>query len=684
LAVANVGSNDLTILLGNGDGNFIVGSPVTLAGRPESIAVGDFNKDGKLDLAVPNALLSNNISILSGKGDGSFILIGSPIPAGPDPSIVVEDFNKDGDLDLAVVNPRSHDLSIWRGKGDGSFTLSGLPISVPPRSKPMIADDFNNDGEPDLAIADTFSGTFIILLSDGSGGFTRLSTTIGRDTLIFAIASGDFNKDGDVDLVLTDGPGTYYHVTILLGDGQGGFTEPVSSPIPAGKTPVWVAVRDFNKDGYLDLAAANYNSNNVTILLGDGSGFREPTGSTIPVGDTPGIVTTADFNLDGNPDIVTANYESNNLTILLGDGKGGFTEPPGSPVSLQGNRPLFLAVADFDLDGRPDIAVTVIGPFQPRLFTGILLGNGGGRFDPPSFRVSSSVPTYYLVAGDFNLDGKPDLAVHGLDSSVHILLNAGAGNFKDSFRKDFPGSLLHSFAVADFNLDGIPDLAVAHHGAVTGFTILLGLGDGRFLEGTRFITSVYPPYSMVVGDFNLDGKPDMAFGINDFVDGDIVGITLGDGKGNFARPVLIKTTFPPLFIAISDFNLDGIPDLLAMAKYNPGIGGVLVGDGKGDFTQLVGVLVPVGQSPTSAAVADFNLDSKPDLAVADYYDNSVQVSLNTCNSTVTTLSARLQDKKKTVSATAHSNLPRRSAARLARSTRRLLPERPFRKFRPAP
>src|ERR1039458_1289360 len=159
-----------------------------------------------------------------------------------------------------------------------------------------------------------------------------------------SVAVGDFNGDGKPDLALANESSN--NVTVLLDDGSGGFTAAPGSPFAAGANPFFVAVGDFNGDGKPDLAVANWSSNNVTVLLGNGSGgFTAASGSPFAVGLLPISVAVGDFNGDGKPDLAVANEASNNVTVLLGNGSGGFTAASGSPFAAGAN-PYSLAVGD--------------------------------------------------------------------------------------------------------------------------------------------------------------------------------------------------------------------------------------------------------------------------------------------------------------------------------------------------
>jgi hypothetical protein len=331
LAVANRGANTVSILLGDGTGNFkaTASSPVAAGSIPWSVAVGDFYGDGNLDLAVADDG-SNTVGILKGDGMGNF----SPVTAassfatatdGAPESVAVGDFNGDGYLDLAVANENVGTVTILLGDGQGNFTATASPPGAAGGSVSVAVGDFNGDGKLDLAVADfcvstcSSPGTVTILLGDGTGNFTTASTSA---TGIYpqSVAVGDFNGDGYLDLAVANqcgsdpncaSPGT---LTILLGDGTGNFTT-VSSPA-TGNEPVSVAVGDFNGDGKLDLAVANANDNTVSILLGDGTGHFT-TASSPATGAGPSSVAVGDFNGDGKLDLAAANVAGSTVSVLL-------------------------------------------------------------------------------------------------------------------------------------------------------------------------------------------------------------------------------------------------------------------------------------------------------------------------------------------------------------------------------
>jgi uncharacterized protein (TIGR03437 family) len=339
--------------------------------------------------------------------------------------------------------------------------------------------DFNGDSYPDLAIASSTSNTVTILTGSKTGAFTQASggSSFPVGSRPIAIAVGYFNADNILDLAVANQSDNT--VSVLLGDGKGGFTQP-HSPFPAGTNPSSIAVADFNDDHILDLAIVNQGSNMVTVLLGDGTGgfAQAPGGSSFPVGSRPVSIAVADFNLDTFPDLAIANQLDNTVTLLLGSKNGAFTPAPGSPFPLVptgqsglGLAPASVAVGDFNRDLLPDLVVANQGANNVSL----LLGNGEGGFtlatDSP-FQAGTE-PVSVAVA-DFNEDGIRDLAIVNYQSgNVTVLLGNGTAGFTPAVSSPYTaGSSPVSVAIGDFNMDGAPDLAIVNKGSNTVAVLL--------------------------------------------------------------------------------------------------------------------------------------------------------------------------------------------------------------------
>lgn len=350
--------------------------------------------------------------------------IGSPIGVGEHPVFnAIGNFNHDPLPDIVVVNHYSHNVTILLNNGTGGFFASlGSPIGSGIYPETVAVADFDRDGNSDLAVTAQFNQV-TILLGDGQGGFVEAPGSpldLGRPLFV---ATGDFNRDGNADLAVTIFDPA--KVAILLGDGAGGFTPTPGSPMNAGTGPYFLLVGDFNADAKPDIAVSNSTpptgAGGVTLLLGNGlGGFAASTGSPFGVGRYPVSMATGDFDLDGTRDLAVGSGTSSIVSILLGDGSGGFSEAPDSPVSVP--YPRSVAALDFDLDGALDLAVA--NSFVPGDVM-ILRGDGTGRFvEAAGSPAPVEAQPNCIAVGDFDLDGRPDMALTNYGSgNVSILFN---------------------------------------------------------------------------------------------------------------------------------------------------------------------------------------------------------------------------------------------------------------------
>ena len=664
LATANFSAATVSVLLGNGagsigDGTFTAAASPATGSGPQSVAVGDFNGDGRQDLATANANASS-VSVLLGNGtgsvgDGTFTAAASPATGSTPRSVAVGDFNGDGRQDLATANANASSLSVLLGNGtgsvgDGTFTAAASPATG---SSPVsvAVGDFNGDGRQDLAAGSVGASSLSVLLGNGTGSIGDGTFTAAASPAIGgnprSVAVGDFNGDGRQDLVTANVSTS--SVSVLLGNGTGsigdGTFTAAASP-RTGFSPFSVAVGDFNGDGRQDLATANGGSSSVSVLLGNGAGSTGDgtfTATTSPAtGSNPASVAVGDFNGDGRKDLATANGGSSSVSVLLGNGTGstgdGTFTAAASPAT--GSAPYSVAVGDFNGDGRQDLATANISAGT----VSVLLGNGAGSTGDGTFTAAASPATgsapSSVAVGDFNGDGRQDLATanNGADS-VSVLLGNGAGSTGDgtftAAVSPATGSAPSSVAVGDFNGDGRQDLATANNGA-DSVSVLLGNGAGSTGDGT-FTAAASPatgsaPYSVAVGDFNGDGRQDLATANGG---ADSVSVLLGNGAGStgdgtFTAAVSPATGSAPYSVAVGDFNADGRQDL-ATANVGAGTVSVLLGNGTGstgDGTFSADFAPSTGSGPVSVAVGDFSGDARPDLAVAAATASQVFVLAN--------------------------------------------------------
>jgi len=328
----------------------------------------------------------------------------------------------------------------------------------------------------------------------------------------FGVAAGDFNGDAKLDLAVTNNADNT--VSVLLGNGDGTFQPRVDYATGAG--PTSVVVGDFNGDGKLDLAISNVSGNSVSVLLGNGDGTFQPHVDYVIqlllwfLYAHPQFLVAADFNGDGKLDLAVADYGGNNLwgsvSVLLGNGDGTFPQAMFQLIYFAGANPSGIMAGDFNHDGKIDLAVPATNPDYASFGVSILLAYGGGNFQQPQWISTGSNPRGGVVA-DFDSDGNLDLAIaNSTDNDISVLFGDGQGHF---WGPNYPaaGENIQAVAGGDFNLDGKLDLVTANAGS-NSVSVLLGNGDGTFQTHVDYATG-NSPNSIAIGDFDGDGTPDI-------------------------------------------------------------------------------------------------------------------------------------------------------------------------------
>jgi hypothetical protein len=482
------GYDEVSVLLGNGDGTYQLEQRFRVGAAPSGLIATDLNGDGRVDLATVNRF-SNDVSVLLGNGDGIF-QAEQRLNVGAEPTaLVAADFNGDGRVDLASSNGTSGDVSVLIGKGDGAFDAEQRPslfdLGFYPNA--LVAADVYGDGRMDLIalspgygfMGQDFEPFVSVVLGNGDGTFQTENRFALADA---ALVSADLNGDGKVDL---SSNGSY----VLLASGEGTFFQnPQLFPLWAG-----LAAADVDGDNHLDLLTVNGHSNDISVLVGNGDGTFHAKG-TFAVGEYPGAMAASDLNGDGKVDLATANYDSNDLSFLLGNADGTFRPQLRFGFSVRVG-PGALVAADFDGDGNIDFEAAGGG-------SATLLGNGDGTFQIVG-ESSNDSGTTDLLAADLNGDGRMDLSSSG--DGVSVALGNGDGTWTFA-----SGLYVRSRGLKAAHLNGDPHLDLAFVSDESNDVwVLVGNGDGTFQAEQRFSAGLRPS-DLIAADLNGDGRIDLA------------------------------------------------------------------------------------------------------------------------------------------------------------------------------
>ena len=652
LAVTNINGASVGVLLGNGNGTFQAQEVYSLGViggvSPYSLAFGDLNGDGRLDIAIGNVNGSNSLHVMVGNGNGTFKTPQTVATGLAPASVLIADLNGDGLPDIVDGNLSNNSTSVILGNGDGSFkTGSTFATGSSPISEASA--DFNGDGRTDLVVANANGNSISLLLANGNGSFTgqvytlvdqvsplvlsinrtapvnvttnssSVSCTVTFSEAVTGVDSSDFSlaTTGTVAATTTQvtpvSP-SVYTVTLsgITGIGSLGLNlvdngsirdavgHPLTTPSAAatfasqvtfatGSQPKSVTLGDVNGDGKPDLVVANFGSNTVSVMLGNGNGTFQAQ-QTFATGLNPLSATLADLNGDGKLDIIVADQGVNRVSVLLGNGNGTFQAQQTFSTSII---PYSVTVGDVNGDGSPDLVVANFGNNS----VSVLLGNGNGTFLTQQVFNTGTNP-FFVTLGDLNSDGKLDLVVANYQSNtVSVLLGNGNGTFQAQ-QTFATGSYPTSVAIGDLNGDGKPDLAVANRGGTT-VSVLLGNGNGTFLA-QQAVTTGTSPFSVTIGDVNGDGIPDLS--VANYSNSN-VSVLLGNGDGTFQTQQTFASGSFPIAITLGDVNSDGKPDVI-VANSQSNTVSVLLGNVNGNFAGQIYTIatVPTLITPTSSSV----------------------------------------------------------------------------------
>jgi hypothetical protein len=607
----------IDLYLNNGAGSF-TRQTATGGSGPKKLALADLNGDQRPDIAVTNYWgSSDDVSVLLNNGNGTFgtqvrYSIGD-VPAG----ITAADLDGDGDRDLAVGRQQSGGqikIHLLTNNGAGGLVESKILSITSFSGDPIVVSaDWDGDTDQDLAVSGVSSNNKVWILTN-TGGLNFSTTSYPAGFSAFDMRPADIELDGDVDLVSTDYSSNAGELVLLKNNGNGTFAPPIS--IESGRNPHDMDVADFNLDGRPDIAVANRVTDTGAIHPQRADGTFSASVSVPPIYRTPFApysLVDADVDLDGDVDVVATLPDffssGDSVQVMLNNGDGVFLQ--GDNISSTNDYPQGIAAGDFNADGYPDLVWTPDSPPYPYVY---VLNNGDGTFGAPVARFIDTCGTGDASTADADNDGDVDILIannrggpgcEAFDTTVRIALNNGDATFQDDYGVEF--FLGQEYALgADFNGDGLTDLmsAAAQNG------VALGTGGGAF--GPATLTNVRGT-ELVPADLDGDGDLDVASGDSSFSQTTVM---RNNGNGGFTHNTIYLSEQVSGYsnawdLDLGDFDGDGNLDI-AVSNTSANDTGIHFGHGDGTF-EVDQIRYGTHANPLDIVVADVDGDGRADI-----------------------------------------------------------------------
>lgn len=627
IATANYRNSSITVFTGLGDGTFneLHRYSTGVESFPSSASVGDLNDDSWVDMIVTNQE-KDNIGVFLTFNYRTFFSFDIQFESFSFPySMATADLNNDSHMDIVVSIWDPESIIIYFGDGKGSF-MKAITLAADQYSNSIAVGDFNGDNYLDIAVSSWSEFGLSIFLNHGNGTFAERIIYFINTSLSIALVSKDLNNDTFLDLVLVD----QYdgRIGVLLGYGNGSFTQIKIYFMSNGSVSTSMVIEDLNGDNIRDIVIANRDRHCLEILLGYGNGsFTDATCFSTGRYSGPCSIALGDFNRDHFIDIAVANQQAHNIQIFLGYGNGSFSKVRTYSTGLQSIL-RSITVGDVNNDSILDLIFT--DDENEDSFIGILYGNDQELFlVPKMYPIGLNTRPVFILINDLNHDHQLDILVlNGRTETIRVMLNDQSESFGSvmTFSTGDHSQPISS-ALAHLDDDHQIDIAVANYGT-SNIRIFFGYEKGDFRREETYSTGTDSyPTSIALVDFNHDNHTDIVV-TNRGTDN--ICILQGYSNGNFTlfRTYSTGKGSSPSFVAIADLNKDSYVDLVIA---NWGINNFLIFFGLDYENFSSPIFYPLGYNarPASITIGHFNNDDLLDIALANYGSHEMQIFFQT-------------------------------------------------------
>ncbi len=609
----------------NGDGTFTDIAASLTAVASSSVAWGDYDNDGDLDILLTGDTGSGYVSeVYRNNGDGTFTDIAASLTAVASSSVAWGDYDNDGDLDILLTGDTGSGYvsEVYRNNGDETFTDIAAGLTAVTASSAAWG-DYDNDGDLDILLTgDTGSGYVSeVYRNNGDETFTDIAAGLTAVTASSA-AWGDYDNDGDLDILLTGYDAGINRVSkVYRNNGDGTFTDIAASLTAVASSSV--AWGDYDNDGDLDvvLTGADAGSNGVSkVYRNDLPPVLANTFTDVAAGLTGvdlGRVAWGDYDNDGDLDILLTGFAAGAIAVskvYRNNGDGTFTD---IAAGLPG---LYISGAmwgDFDNDG--DLDILLVGDMSDTRVAGIYRNNGDNTFTETMGTGLTGVLYGNVACGDYDHDGDLDILLAGFDATVTLVStvyrNNGDGTFTD-IAAGLPGVSASSVAWGDYDHDGDLDILLAGFGAGSApvSNVYRNNGDETFTDIAAGLTAVTAS-SAAWGDYDNDGNLDILLAGIDAGDTRLAKVYRNNGDGSFTDITAGLTGVQDSSMVWGDYDNDGDLDILLTGSVSSSeadaIAKVYRNNGDGTFTDIAAGLTEVAYS--NVAWGDYDNDGDLDV-----------------------------------------------------------------------